>query len=77
MKRLAINANGNTITSFAIELNPTGAGEYISLSSSTGRSVSLVYAKTMKKICFDTWGCPGGIMVCPGGIMVCPGGIMV
>ena len=31
MKWLAINANGNTITSFARELNPTGAGEYISL----------------------------------------------
>ena len=29
MKRLAINANGNTITSSAGELNPTGAGEYI------------------------------------------------
>ena len=29
MKRLAINANGNTITSFAGELNPTGVGEYI------------------------------------------------
>ena len=29
MKRLAINANGNTITSFAGELNPTGAGEYV------------------------------------------------
>ena len=29
MKRLVINANGNTITSFARELNPTGVGEYI------------------------------------------------
>ena len=29
MKRLAINANGNTITSFAGDLNPTGVGEYI------------------------------------------------
>ena len=29
IKRLAINANGNTITSFARELNPTGVGEYI------------------------------------------------
>ena len=29
MKRLAINANGNTITSFARELNPTGVREYI------------------------------------------------
>ena len=29
MKRLTINANGNTITSFARELNPTGVGEYI------------------------------------------------
>ena len=27
-----MNANGNTITSFARELNPTGAGEYLSLS---------------------------------------------
>ena len=35
MKRLAINANGNTITSFARELNPTGVGEYISILSST------------------------------------------
>ena len=40
MKRLAINANGNTITSFARELNPTQVGEYISLLSSTDRSVS-------------------------------------
>ena len=30
MKRLAINVNGNMITSFARELNPTGVGEYIS-----------------------------------------------
>ena len=29
MKRLTINANGNTITSFAGELNPTRVGEYI------------------------------------------------
>ena len=29
MKRLAINANGNTITSFVRELNPMGVGEYI------------------------------------------------
>ena len=30
MKRLAINANGNTITSFTGELNPTGGrGVYI------------------------------------------------
>ena len=29
IKRLAVNANGNTITSFARELNPTGVGEYI------------------------------------------------
>ena len=35
MKRLAINANGNTITSFAGELKPTGVGEYLSLLSST------------------------------------------
>ena len=31
MKRIVINAYGNTITSFARELNPTGVGEYISL----------------------------------------------
>ena len=29
LKRLAINANANTITSFARELNPPGVGEYI------------------------------------------------
>ena len=29
MKSLAINANGDAITSFAKELNPTGVGEYI------------------------------------------------
>ena len=29
MKSLAINVNGNTITSFARELNPTGVGKYI------------------------------------------------
>ena len=29
MKRLAINANGNAITSFARELNPTGVWKYI------------------------------------------------
>ena len=40
MKRLAINANGNTITSFTEELNPMGVGKYISLLSSTDRSVS-------------------------------------
>ena len=34
MKRLAINANGNTITSFAGKLKPTGVGEYISFSLS-------------------------------------------
>ena len=33
MKRLAVNANGNMITSFARELNPTGIGEYIYLYS--------------------------------------------
>ena len=32
MKRLAINTNGNTITSFAGELNLTGVGDYLSLS---------------------------------------------
>ena len=31
MKRLAINANGNTITSFAGELNPTWIEEYLSI----------------------------------------------
>ena len=34
MKRLAINANGNTITSFAREINPTWVGEYISFKCS-------------------------------------------
>ena len=34
MKRLAINANGNTITSFARELKPTGVEKYFSLSLS-------------------------------------------
>ncbi len=29
MKRLAINANGNTTTSFAGELNPTGVGSML------------------------------------------------
>ena len=29
IKRLAINANGNTITSFAGKLNPTGIEKYI------------------------------------------------
>ena len=29
MKRLPINANSNTITSFARELNPMAVGEYI------------------------------------------------
>ena len=44
MKRLAINANGNTITSFARELNPTGGGVgeyiYIYILSSTDKSVT-------------------------------------
>ena len=36
MKRLAINANDNTITSFAGEINPTGVKEYIYITTVYG-----------------------------------------
>ena len=43
MKSLAINANGNAITSFARELNPTGEGEYIYI---------YIYIVIHRQICF-------------------------
>ena len=47
MKRLAINANGNTITSFAGELNPTRVGEYIYI------YIYIYIYKVMTYVCRD------------------------
>ena len=45
MKSLAINVNGNAITSFARELNPTGVGEYIYLYIVIHRQICFVLSE--------------------------------
>ena len=58
MKRIAINANGNTITSFAGELSPTGSGEYLSLSLSLSLYIYIyiyIYICVCVCVCVYYW----------------------